>query len=299
MKVEDLIQEEKNSDAVAFLRFALLTSKGIDSYFCFVEGYDSPYYEPKISGLTSFQVYPIVCGNKKNVLRVCELIKNIHLYNNYKKGFFVDKDYDIDNDKYSNKGIYVTPCYSVENLYANFSVLTRILRCEFNLTEVDSSFTKLKELYEYEFSAFINATKLFNSWYACIKSLPTENKINLDNSFPETFATIEITRINSNYTYEDIKIKYPDASEIENSELNRMETLLCENYEMNCRGKYTLEFFYKFLKHLIDDANNTSSRNYFRKKTKFSLSKAIMISQISQYSLFPNCLRDYIINSLN
>ena len=46
-----------------------------------------------------------------------KIIQSKHEYDSVITIFFVDRDMDFELEEYQNDKLYVTPCYSIENLY--------------------------------------------------------------------------------------------------------------------------------------------------------------------------------------
>ena len=67
--------------------------KGKNCFFCFFEGKDNAYYVPRIKSFTE-NYYPIQCGGRDKVLAVHRLITYHFEYDKYKKGFFIDRDFN-------------------------------------------------------------------------------------------------------------------------------------------------------------------------------------------------------------
>lgn len=106
-----------------------------DSYiYCFVEGKDSEYYYPKIKNYTEEEIKFFNSGGRENVLENYSIVEKLGGYSDYKKLFFVDKDFNIDQLPH---GIYETPCYSIENLYVNEKVISSILQYSWHIEEID------------------------------------------------------------------------------------------------------------------------------------------------------------------
>jgi len=293
MNPKELISKARNSPTVGFHKFVLLHSEFKTDLFCFFEGKDTQYYFPRIFEHYGEEHHPIVCGNKKTVMQTFELVSS--KYKHCKTAFFIDNDYDDENDEL--EGVYKTPCYSIENLYCTENVLSRILKNEFMLNVLDEEYISVMKLFNNEQVDFHNATKLFNAWYATAKDKAKRNdtivNANLDERFPKEFVTLKIGNITQHYTLENILQKFPHAIQITQSEIDEY----CKKFDftnptMKFRGKYEIEFFYKFLRYIIDDANTT--KKILKTKSKFNVDQSQLLSQISQYSETPNCLIEYL-----
>lgn len=292
MQPKDLLIKAK-SPKVAFHKFVLLHREHHTDLFCFFEGTDSQYYFPRINNYGENH-HPIVCGNKKSVLESYEYIKS--KYSNYKTIFFVDSDFDEDISK---KDLYITCSYSIENFYCTENVLSRILKNEFFLKVTDSEYKTIMDSFHQRQKEFHQATSLFNLWYFTAKrkakALNQSTNVNLDDKFPKEFISFSFDSITHNYTLEDLRKKFPDAIEITEEELNiQRESFYSKQPTQRFRGKYEIEFVLKYLNFLIQDAN--VSKNILKKKTKFKIDSALILSQLSQYAETTNELSEFLKN---
>lgn len=130
--------------------------------FCFYEGEDGKYYNSRIEKYWGNNYIPLIAGNKKEVLRALRKITSDPLYDSVCVMFFVDRDFDAPLAG-TNSHLFETPCYSIENLYAQESSLDKILRAEFGLNVTDSDFHKCKEVYLLRLGEFIQVIRQFNS----------------------------------------------------------------------------------------------------------------------------------------
>lgn len=292
MQPKDLLKKTQSSK-VSFHKFVLLHRKYKTDLFCFFEGADSQYYFPRIN-LYNEDNHPIICGNKKSVLESYDFIKS--KYPSFKTIFFADSDFD---DIIAKKDLYMTCGYSIENYYCSEKVLSRILKNEFFLKVVDEEYLAFMEIFKKRQKEYHEATSLFNLWYYSAKKKAkaefTTVNASLEDKFVKEFICFSFDSIISNYTLEDIKNKFPNAIEISEQDLkSNLEDFNCKEPLMRYRGKYQIEFFVKFLNYIIDDANKHKKK--LKRKTKFRIDPAIVLSQISQYAETPKCLKDFLKN---
>ncbi len=302
MNVKDLISAKENSASVALHKFILLVNTFPEDLFCFFEGKDSPYFSPRIESDFEGEFHPINCKGKKNVIKLFELIEKKNEYDKYKKAFFIDRDFDQSiKSKYDI--LYETPCYSIENLYSGLSTFKKILKSEFDLTEVDKEFQDCVALYQARQNEFHDTTLLFNAWYACLKVKALKEgvstNVNLDNKLPKGFVVIRIEGISQNYDLDKIDETFTNSLAYDKQELQeKIEEFKQVDKRKVFRGKYEIEFVYEIIKALINDANDKKLKKYLKKRTKLNLDKAQIISQLSQYAETPDCLKEFI-NNLN
>lgn len=294
MTVEELRRAREESANVAYLTFAKHIRADKLGIFCFFEGKDSPYYSLRIKTIFQGNYFPINCSGKAKVIKVYELIHYHREYDQFLKGFFVDRDFDF---PILNEKIFETPCYSVENLYTSESVFREILKSELGFTEVEEEFEKCVNLYRKLQSEFHEAIMLFNAWYACLIFLRnTTNQqtgINLSNSIPKDLVEISLEGITSNYDISKLKSKFPNSLEIDNQILeDKILAFSLQEKGRIFRGKYEIEFMLKILDLLIQDAN--TNRKYTSKNIKYHIIHSQVISQFSQYAETPPELVAYI-----
>lgn len=282
-----------SSISVVFHRFnAHCIEVNKNKIFCFFEGKDAPYYAPRIIKYFGDQIN-FKCNNKKNVLKLYNKIK--YKKNDYHLAFFVDKDFD---ETIGNSDIYETPTYSIENLYCTKDALIKILNNEYYINNSDSSYNSIIELYETELTDYLNKILLFNSWYYSLKkkkkklNLESTN-VSLDEKLPNSFLSLEISNINSNYTINCIRNKFDKAIEVSDEEL---EETMCElskkDLLQNLRGKFIITFLIKFIEFLTNDSKTT--KVLLKENTNFLTNKNTVISHLSNYANTPICLESYI-----
>ena len=296
-EVEELLSKANNSFATYYMRFERLTGKfGIDSIYCFVEGYDMPYYISRVREITGVEPQHVECNGKKNVKGIYQYISQKVDCLKYKKMFFVDRDFD-DNSTIS-ENIYITPCYSIENLYLSEKSISRIINIEYKLDPVeDEKYQKVTTLFSQELEKFHNEVLLFNSWYACLKEKLTEGEksISLDDKFPSDFLHLEISNISSSYDLNTIKQKFPSAKDVTVEEIIEKQAHLSSNMTALLRGKYEIQFLGCFLEYLNVDSR--TDQTYTKQKSSINVNIKQLISQFSQYADTPQCLRNYIIEN--
>lgn len=294
MSPEKIARKKNNSPATAIHKFILLKKDFKNDLFCFYEGKDGPYYYNRIIHNYGNNHHPIICGNKKSVIRVYGHLSKT--YPTYKTSFFIDSDFD---KKLNKDNLYETPCYSIENFYTSEKVLKAILKNEFGLIETDEEFKSIIEIFNENRESFHSATTLLNSWYAAAKEKALTNGVSvnasLDEKPPKEFIIVKIGSINSSYNLNNILEKYPDSIKVTEEEVNQfVEKFDNSDKSKVFRGKYELDFMYKFLQFIIEDAN--VNKKYLKTKTKFNVDKSMILSQLSNYAETPQCLVEYLIS---
>lgn len=312
------LRQSKDKAQVTFQEFALSTGRYPNHLFCFFEGKDNPYYVPRIKRFTP-NYQPIKCGGREKVLEVYKLITNRPEYSNYKKAFFIDRDFNEPLEEL-NPPIFETPCYSIENLYVSVDVFKEILINEFHLSEFsDRNILEVCiSLYRDRQNEFHDAVCLFNSWYACLIELRNSTGQHTGVTLGEkiifkgkdneergkkflNFIDLSLTSVTANYNIQKIKETFPNATEIEDTQLNKkyQDFLNCEQHKV-FRGKFELQFLVRFIQLLLKDA--FTKKEVFKDKPKFafgdgnSLDNQQAINIFEGYAETPESLIQYLQN---
>lgn len=282
---------------VLFTQFVDKVSRyGHDYLYCFVENYDMPYYSGIISVVKNMQWTSIRCKNKKNVLEIHDYIKDIPIYADYSKRFFVDRDFD-DNSTLDDD-IYVTPTYAIENFYVSDECMRKILETEYEIDPVidEKLFNKTMEHYKTKRSEFHHAVLEFNAWYACLKECSQwdHKNVRLTTTFPKKLLNYKIDEpIEQSYTIEDIEAMYPGVIHLEQDIIEVKKQFLSGNMCMHFRGKYEIEFVFRYIQFLNYDAG-TKQRQYTKKNKNYTFGLDGAITAMSQYADVPEELIYYI-----
>ncbi|WP_326428797.1 DUF4435 domain-containing protein [Stutzerimonas frequens] len=150
-----------------------------------LEGKDDPkFYTAKFGAIIMCEWKAISVGGKQKVLELRETIRKHPRYKDDSVYFFVDRDFD---DMASTDDIYVTPCYSVENMYCTPKTIKRLLEAECGLTSYDIENREeildfLVNKYEVLQKAFHSSrkTRLANSVFLYVRKIKNDKKISLD-----------------------------------------------------------------------------------------------------------------------
>ena len=165
----DVLAGKTHSAPVVFTKLMLLIDRyGQDAVYCFVEGYDMPYYMSPIRFALRKDPIEIPCGGKNNVLLANQDIESKSEYTHYIKRYFVDRDY-TNNDSIPNT-VFITDGYSIENYYLRDSCVSRILKNEFKIDEVEhkKNYQLCMDLFHEQHKKYIEGILLFNAWYCCL-----------------------------------------------------------------------------------------------------------------------------------
>lgn len=292
------LRKSKNKEHIAFTEFMLSTRKFPQHLFCFFEGKDNAYYVPRIKHFTS-KYYPIKCGGRDKVLAVYKLITEKKEYKDYKKGFFIDRDFNSQLLPHTPP-IFETPCYSIESFYVSANVFREILINEFHLSEVsDTNFEVCLNLFIERQNEFHNAVLLFNAWYACLIDIRNQTGeqtgINLADKLPKGWIDFSLLEIKKNYDFAKIQETFSKANTVllENLEAKITEFERCEQHKV-FRGKYEMEFLVKFIKLLLKKPEFEGKKNFsFGDGSTLNTEQAINI--FSAYAETPESLNEYLV----
>lgn len=302
--IVEYLRAESTSDCVAYTEFILQYKKGENNLYCFFEGFeDRTYYSIRIENITEVEkYYDFVCGGKDGVKKVYDLIKSNQHYKDVKTSFFIDNDFD--NESKSN-GIYVTPTYSIENLYCTKEAFEKILISEFKMNRTDDDFNKCLDNYLKLQNQFNEEILIFNAWLSCQSDYRKENdtttRLKIDKKTKAYFEKIVLPDLNSIKsipeinTKENLEIIFEDSPIIDNEILNKKIDLLKQvNKTDNFRGKFLIRFLESYLSRLqsIFGVENTHFEKTY--SCKLRIENATICSNLSQYASTPPCLKEYL-----
>lgn len=293
----DEMREARESSNVAFINFTDNHAKFSSHVFCFYEGEDGKYYNQRIKAILGNNIISIKTGNKKETLKVWRKIKIDSVYDKTRKMFFVDRDMDdIPEDK--NGDLYITPCYSIENLYVNSQTFGAILQSEFSCDIIEPDYQKCINKFDELYKQFNNEMIEFNALVLLRKKKDLGNgKVSLSNIKTHQMIEISMDVIGKGCKYDEIinnlktKLKTVDA-ELEDA-INEIKAK--GDYNNLFRGKNQLDFMVTF----INILKQLHKEEKFFEKKQESVTINISgnrLSELSQYAILPNCLQAFVEN---
>lgn len=299
MDLQEMREARKKSCAV-FAKFCLESKECGDGVFCFFEGEDRKYYFQRITKYTEYDIKKIFtydCTGKTNVIAVQKLINNNCGYNNINKMFFIDNDYSQITEQ--NNDLYITPCYSIENLYITENAFGKFLHVEFGLNCLDDDYKKCLKCYNDRLKEFCDHITILNKWLFCQKQKKQSNVIIEPNALKICkYFNIDITSLTNKQTIDEALLYtfYSNAKQITEEERHKCEKWLKKAplYSL-FRGKYFLEFYKKIIFSLKEHNKNGT---FFSKK-HISVNINIdsnMLSTFSNYADTPECLIEFLNN---
>ena len=285
---------------VTWANFVRAFAKDPHRLYCFFEGEDAKYYGIRIDNLVPNNRRAVLdCAGKASVLYCFDLLSKNSVYQHAWVAFFIDKDYDERGELPSDRRIYITPCYSIENLYASENAFRRLLQDEFQLTELDDDGQQtdgLINLYKERLLEFNHATEQLNAWAYLVrrheKLNPGSLPISLNHLNFNEIVSVSLQTITKTYTVISLHLKYPQTVIIDVAKIEaQAQKFRSGDQTYLFRGKYLMAFYREFLVKIKDDCCSDTPR-YLKNKLKVSLiiSKINLISELSQSADTPECL---------
>lgn len=295
----ETLRNARTSYAVAWHSFQRIYEHHPKALYCFFEGIDDPkYYDVRISIIMyGISIKHITCNGKSGVLKLRELIYASSNHDKAWTAFFVDADFDDNSQLSSHADVYVTPCYSIENLFVSQTAFIRLLGAEFSLSDEDScqpDYQSALRIYTTCMESFSNATDHLNGWiYLQRKS---NSKMNLNDMSLSLIVRYSLAGSVASYSTQSLEHIFPETKSLTQAEIDSWiasvpKAKRTETY----RGKYLLQCYCQFLKELIQDRNSRQPQ-YFSSRAKVSLTlhDGNLISQLSQYADTPPCLVEFL-----
>lgn len=291
----DAFAQKRNEAAVIYSKLALLIPQyGEDAVYCFVEGYDMPYYRAIVRNVSRKEPVEIKCNGKSSVIAANKYIESKDDCAKYTKRFFVDRDFD-NNDSLPDS-IFVTDGYAIENYYLSDKCVSGILETEFKMSkaEYQEKHKKCMDFFHQEHDKFFEGTLLFNAWYYCLYHNPewNRNDVSLDSTFPKEWLDINIGKISYKYSIADIEKKYDAAPKIEECDVFKRKEELKSLGPFRARGKYEIQFLFEFLRFIKNEPKK--NRVYSVASCSLPFQQNTMISTFSQYADVSERLYKYI-----
>lgn len=288
------MRAKRNVGEAVFKKFTEAQDRFETHAFCFFEGEDGKYYNSRIEKYCNSNFISFVAGNKKEVLKVMQMIKGAHLYNHVCTMFFVDRDYD-ESLKGTDKDLFETPCYSIENLYAQEATLIRILQSEFGLNIIDSDYDKCIRTYRSRLSEFNQIIFYFNAIVKYQHQYEPEVKCQFSSVKTTHLAHVSVDKVvKSDHHDKEIR-KLTDSLHATSKQLNEIETELQKEKQpcLILRGKNQLDFMVSILK-IFKELNATGEYFSCRLPRVHITITENRLSELSQYAVTPPELIEFL-----
>lgn len=291
----ELLRQGREEPSTAFMEFTDKKQYFQDYAFAFYEGEDGKYYNSRIRKIIGQKLIHIKAGNKLKVIKVMSLIQSKEEYNEVATMFFVDRDMGFDMEEYNNDNLYVTPCYSIENLYVSEEIIGSILEDEFGFNIDDKDYIKHKELFQKYYKTFCDLMTEFNALIllrkekgldcdrVSIRHIKTTQLINFD--------IISGLSIGNHYDEEINKLK--EKLNVTSQDINEAKFRLSNfgNPSDVFRGKNQLDFLIAFINQLSQKKNEI----FEKKPTSVKINpNQNALGDLSKYAKTPSELEDFI-----
>lgn len=291
----DQMREMREVSGVLYKKFTEAYRYFATHAFCFYEGEDGKYYNSRIEQYWGSNYIPLIAGNKKEVLRALRKITSDPLYRKVCVMFFVDRDYD-ESLSGTNKHLFETPCYSIENLYANEVTFDRILRAEFGITITDEDYQKCKDVYHQRSMEFNKVILPFNAVVKYQHVHAPDIRCQFSTVKTSLLANISINQVKKSTNHDATVGALVGKLAANNETLARF---VCEfdneaDLSMVLRGKNQLDFLVTLITKL-KEAN--SSGGFFTEKRKCVRINITdnRLGELSQYALTPSELTAFLL----
>lgn len=225
---------------------------GNDTVYCFIEGKDTPYYRVRAINCLNKNVHFISCKCKDNVIHTYDRLNPNEDYQDFKKLYFVDRDYD---PLMNNPDIFETDGYSVENYYAGKTFVENFLNdfCGFTYSPDPLITDAIMRAYEDWERIFLDHMHLFSCWYKLTKPyFPVKY---FEDSIPAIIMKVDKSGIHTfEYTVDDLNVNFPNTADLTQEDIDREMVL---PFSLNdVRGKFVLHFMEGFLQFAIAKIKN-------------------------------------------
>lgn len=177
-------------------------------------------------------------------------------------------------------------------------MLKRILVDEFGycgLEDIDK-IDKTIESYDKALSEVAYALLSLNAWIMC-QNLEAEHnasiKLNLNNFDLKHFLDFDLDNVKLKYDQSTLRASFPSSANIPIDILETAKSIINQSGVLeSSRGKYLLEYFRFFLEKLRETLGK-------KIKSKLTISKSNIISDLSQYAVTPRCLTEFLHKNLD
>lgn len=294
LTVEQMRSKRAVSEAL-FKKFTEARDFFATHAFCFYEGEDGKYYNSRIEKYWGLNFISFIAGNKKEVLKIMDKIQSDPLYADVCVMFFVDHDYDRSLAN-TNSDLFETPCYSIENLYAQECVLGRILQSEFGLNVMDPDYLMCMTDYQSRLAEFNQIILKFNAIVKYQHECKPEAKCKFSNIKTSHLAHISIEKITKSSRHDTEISKLIGQLNIDEQVLDAIENELrqVETPQLVLRGKNQLDFFVAII---MIFRKLCASGGYFKKeltRVRINITDN-RLSELSQYAITPPELDTFLL----
>jgi hypothetical protein len=295
----DKLREARDKPPVSLQRYNSLRSKDSGKLICAFEGYDDvTFYDAMFNKINAgIQYSPLVCNGKDKVLALREILARNVAADGSPVRFFVDTDFDGLKGKPPGPDIYLTPCYSIENLLVGKHTLEKLLRGEFRCHDEhsDLDIEDISNLFQLRLTEF-NACMYDANHLLFFARKSTLQLKSIDEKFTTKFLDINLKQIKVAGSHTEWALlgytNPPDTSQV--AACKPAFDLLDRTKDW--RGKFLFAFFKKFLSLLKEDRGGKEPV-YFKGRVNMSFAPdGDIIRMLTAMIPVPDCLRAFISN---
>ncbi|MDA9442743.1 hypothetical protein XH98_27340 [Bradyrhizobium sp. CCBAU 51745] len=258
---EDYLEKMKTarkSPAVLKSRLVLLRGQLPNCIiFAFEGDNDKPVYYQWVKRIRPDLSYePFVCGGKKQVFQLRDLLARDLGGLANRVYYFVDRDFDDFAGFQPNQFTFMTERYSVENYLVTAQVLDELLKDEFHCHAEPALRNQVIANFAERLDEFLTATKEINRRLFVARKLKLQLLKNLPDRI-NNVATVDLSKVSGAKPAEEIVVlaEEPSQADVEQLSAEFEELIPFERY----RGKFSYLFFMKWLELLCLDRKEQNS----------------------------------------
>jgi len=274
-----------------------------------LEGKDDPkFYTARFDSIIKDEWKLLSVGGKSKVLELRTTIRKHPKYKNDRAYFFIDRDFD---EIETLDDVYITPCYSIENLYCDPITVKRLVEAECGLTKAEiKNRDEIVDFLVAEYKKLQNnfhrnrKIQLLNSVFLYIRKIKNDKKISLDKVLKIETKIIKGTLI--------LQLKkgeiFINQKTLEKPEFRKfIETCAqwktaTENPASLFRGKQEILLLRNYidtLKHNGHLSDLTTKKYGVEVKIENPAMSNHVLSTTSQYVKTPECLSEFLLKINN
>ncbi|OOO00073.1 MAG: hypothetical protein ATN35_09305 [Epulopiscium sp. Nele67-Bin004] len=296
LDLEKYLRDKRNVETCTKVKLATLPDSD-EHILCFYEGQDGVYYN---SVLKSYKIKfrKFQLGGKQEVLKHFEsYATGSDSYNNRKCIFFIDRDFD--ENLPNHEDLYITPRYSLENLYAQIDVFISFVEDIVPaLNDTDLEYRNCVDIFQQRFEEYTNILSEFNAILWVIKTMRSESQPKWDEADRTTIAIrrgIDVTLdgVSKKEEYieilNELQIRY-DITKNEVKLANKQLQLRGKQEDI-FRGKNQLDGFCE----IIDQIFRHKDQIFIEEQEIISINfKMKPLFLYSKYVDVPECLKRFL-----
>lgn len=290
-------KESRNSVSAKYTEFNSLKTRFPDHFFAFYEGKDASYFYSKLKPhLGAMEISPIKCNGKTMVKNIFLSFQKKNALDKVSTGFFIDRDFDKNDEDYIAANFYVTDRYSIENYYTSEASVSKILKNEMGINEAHDDYGVILKRYRKFQDAYHDCTSLFNAWYYTVKNNGCKCEVCLGEKLPKNFLGYDFGEwtVSQNYDLDKLNELYSaNSSKVSIEEISESRSILDANPLHRYRGKYELTCLVSFMLEIQNELK-TGKGELSKNPYNNQITTHQVLSMWAQYTDEDNKLKEYI-----